>query len=615
MRAAFLLPWSMVFHLLFLSQNLYAWQGIAVHSTPKYKKGFKHLKYASANAQKGGTLTIGWSGNFDTLNGFSPKGIAPLLLNDLVFQQLGQSTLDEPLSQYPQIASNFTLAKDKLSMIFDIDRKAVFADGKAITADDVKFSFDLFKSNKVNAFYNTYWSDIKEVKIVNKHRLKFIFKQVNSELPATATQITILPRHFYSKGKFESSFSGKALGSGPYFVKDFKRGSHIVYQKNPKFWAANSPFNQGRYNFDTITVKYYKDSTAQVEAFKKGEFDIYICYSSKVWAKDMMGKKFTTWNWIKKELWKHNNNQGSQGFYFNLRKKIFSDVKVREAISLAFDFPWTNKTLFYGQYVKNRSFFENSPLKASSTPNGKEAEFLKKLQSKFPKAVPDSVFKINMSKHFSEKKLKKRLKQARRMLMKAGYTFKNGVMTAKDGSRLDFEFLLSSPMMGRVVEPFIKNLNRIGVKVRMSIKEPSVYQRKLIARDFDMVVLSIGQSQSPGNEQIDLWHSNSADQKYARNHAGLKNSAVDHLIDKMVYAKSRKDLVFYTKILDRLLFSLHITVHNWHITSHRIALWDKFAKPQHTPSYYNAFQMLEFLWQDKNKASRLQQAIKAKKAI
>ena len=592
------------------------WEGLAIHGTPKYKSGFSHLSYANPDAPQGGELTLGWSGSFDTLNAYSAKGISPLLISGLVFQTLGQSTLDEPFSVYPELSQRFELAKDKLSMTIELHPDAKFSDGLPVTSEDVDFSFRLFRSDAVNAFYKSYWADIKEVKIISPKKFQFMFSKVNTELPAIAMQLTVFPKHIYSKGDFGKDFTDNAIGSGPYMVEKFKRGSFITYKKNPKFWAKADPFNKGKFNFEFITIKYYRDDTAQVEAFKKGDFDIYVCYSSQVWVSNLTGDRFDPKKWILKENWPHDNNEGSQGFFFNLRKPIFQNPEVRKAISLAFDFEWTNKTLFHGQYTENNSFFENSPMKAVDLPSPKEKEYLVKLSDKFKNQIPTDTFTTPMGGENKNLTFKKRLKIARKILKNSGFKVKNGVLTSeKDNLALKFKFLLRSQSMARVVEPFISNLKKIGIQVTIDMEEPSVYQRKLQNRDFDMVVLRIGQSQSPGNEQLDFWHSSQSEEPYSRNYYGLKNQAVDEVIEEIIRAKSREDLVFYTKILDRILYHSHIAVHNWHNTTHRVAMWNKYGKPKDFPKYYLPFSFLDFLWIDPAKNNALEKAVSKNQAL
>ena len=607
--------------LFFLPATLFAqdairWRGISIHGLPKYQQGFHHLRYANPNAPQGGQLTIGRTGSFDTLNGYSAKGIPPILISGLVFQTLGQSTHDEPFSVYPELAKSFEVSEDQMSMTVRLNPAAKFSDGKNVTFEDVRFSFELFRSDAVNAFYKSYWADIAAIEKISPEEFRFIFSKKNTELPAIALQLTIFPSHVYKKGNFGKDFSEVALGSGPYLVRGYKRGAYITYQKNPDFWARNSPFYKGRFNFDKITIKYYRDDTARLEAFKKGDFDLYICHSSQVWANGLTGKKFTPANWILKEQWPHKNNAGAQGFFFNLQKKIFHNIRVREAIAMAFDFDWTNRTLFYDQYQKNLSFFENSGLKATGKPSPEEREILGQLSKKFPSQVPESALTEPMGGHYKKLPFKKRLRLARKILKSEGYEVRNGVLTStRDKHTLSFRFLLSSPAMARAVEPFIANLRKIGIRVSIDMEEPSVYQRKLQGRNFDMVVLRIGQSQSPGNEQIDFWHSSQADEKYSRNYYGLKNKAVDEAIERIIRAKTRQELVLNTKILDRLLYHLHITVHNWHNKSHRVAMWNKFGKPENFPDYYLPLTFIDFLWLDQSKSRDLKNAINNQKHL
>ena len=596
-----------LYFVLIHSSSLLAWEGISVKNKPKYSEGFKHLDYVNPSAHKGGRLVLGWHGGFDTTNAFTAKGISPLLLEEFIFQKLGQSTLDETISSYPELAESFEVAKDHMSMKVTLKKNITFSDQHPITAEDVKFSFELFQSDHVNSLYKTYWQDIKTLKVIDDHTLLFIFKNHNLELPFIATQITILPKHIYGKGNFSKDYNSIAIGSGPYVLKDFKRGAYIKYGKNENFWGHKDPFYQGRYNFDEIVIKYYKDQTAMVEAFKKGEFDLYINYVAKIWTQHLQGKKFTS-NWIVKKKLPHSNNLGSQGFFFNLRKSKFKNIQVRKAIALAFDFDWTNEKLFYNQYQRNASFFQNSIYQASQKPDTQETQVLKKLMDQYPTEIPKSIFTHSMGSLGKGLSIKKKLMQAHKILADEGFKLKDGVLQKGD-VKLEFDFMLSNQMMARVVEPFLKNLKRLGIIGRIRVLESSVYLRELQKRNFDVVVLALPQSQSPGNEQIDFWHSDSAGDQYSRNYFGLKNKAVDEMIKRIVYSKTQADLILNTKVLDRLLYNLHITVHNWHITYHRVAFWNKFNQPKIYPLYYNPFNYVQFMWHDKAKDQTLQKAI------
>lgn len=578
--------------------------GLAMHGDTKYKPGaYKAYEYANPDAPKGGTISIGAEGGFDTVNPFSVKGDPAGNVEFFVFQKLADRTLDEAFTKYPQLAESFEVAADKLSMTIKLRKEAKFSDGKPVTADDVVFSFGVFRSDAVPPFYKSYWHDIKEVTATDPLTVKMIFAKENPELPLIALELPILPKHVYGKGDFGKDFTDKAVGSGPYVIKDFKRDSFITFKRNPDFWGKDLPMFKGRYNFDEITTKYFKDPTAEVEAFKKGDFDMYWVRGSKVWALDLVGEKFDKLKYIKKELWPHSNNQGAQGFLFNLRLKAFEDVRVRRAIALAFDFDWSNKNLFYGQYTEGRSFFENSPLKASGLPNAEELKVLEPLKAD----LPPEVFSKEMGDLGRGQDIKTKLREAMKLLKEAGYAIKDGVATGPAG-KLEFKILIDSPMWQRIVEPYAQNLKKIGVVATIEQKEQSVYIKRVEARDFSMIVQRIDQSESPGNEQREFWGSKAADESYSRNYAGVKNKAIDALVDKVIYAKSREELELMTKCLDRALYHLHPIVHNWHITSHRTAYWDKYSRPAINPRFYSYREELEYMWYDQAKAAKLDEA-------
>lgn len=578
-------------------------QGMSLHGQPKYAPDFKNFEFANPDAPKGGALVLGADGSFDSLNPFAVKGVAPVLVSSLMFQELGDSPLDEAFTKYPTLAESFKLADDKLSMDVKLNKDARFSDGKPVTADDLIFTFKMLMSEKAPPFYRFYYADIKELKKVDELSVKMIFAKVNPELPLIAAELPVLPKHVYEKGDFGTDFATKAVGSGPYLIKEFKMGSHIIMTRNPKFWGKDHPVFKGRFNFDEIHMKYFKDSTATVESFKKGDFDFYTVYSSKVWAKDLTGDRFETMKWIKKAMWEHKNNEGAQGFMFNLRKPMFSDVRVRKAVAMAFDFDWSNKNIFFDQYVQNSSFFENSPLKATGLPTAEEKKILEPLKAD----LPAEVFTEEMGYIYKEKDIKKRLRSAMLLLKDAGYVIKDGVAVGPAG-KLDFKFLLDSAGMAKIVEPFAQNLKKIGIVSAIEEKEQSVYVKRIESREFDAIVQSVGQSQSPGNEQKEFWGSEAADQNHSRNYAGVKNKAIDALVDRIIYAKDREELVLYTKCLDRALYHLHLQVHNWHIGTHRVAFWDKFGTSDKVPPFYAVRQLQEYMWFDATKAKKLEDA-------
>lgn len=580
------------------------WQkSLILHGTPKYPPEAPSLEYAQLTAPKGGRITIGLEGGFDSLNPFSLKGDAPLFVRSLVFQELGDQPLDEPFTVYPSIAESFLLTNDRKSMRVKLNPQARFSDGSKVTAEDLKFSLETLISEKASSFYRFYWADIAKVEVISEGEVRFVFKQYNPELPLITTQIPLLSKKFYSQDDFEKGFATRIVGTGPYKVKDFKAGSFILFERDPKFWGQDLFINKGRYNFDEIMVKFYKDSTSLVEGFKKGDFDLYFVNSAKVWALDLMGEKFEK-KWIKKEMMPNSNNQGVQGFGFNMRKPVFQDRRVRQAFALAHDFLWANKNIFYDQYIESRSFFENSPLKATGLPKPEELAILEPLRSD----LPPEVFTKEVGWLTAETDIKKRLRSAAQLLKDAGYQIKDGVAVGPHGP-LKVKYLLQGPGFQRILEPYVQNLKKLGIEMELEVKEDSVYVRRMNDRDFEMTSINVGQSQSPGNEQKDQWSSEAADAKGSSNYTGLKNKAIDILVDKLIYAKTREELELMTRCLDRALYHQHILVHNWYIAHHRFAYWDKIGIPTKLPKYYAMSQFLEFLWVDQEKVQKLTTAM------
>jgi microcin C transport system substrate-binding protein len=585
--------------------------GLAVHGEAKYKDGFTHFDYANANAPKGGAFVMHEQGTFDTLNPFLQKGVAATYLGSLVFQELGTKPLDEPFSVYPSLAESYEVAPDKLSMIIRLDKAAKFADGKPVTGADVAFSFKLLTTHAEAApFYKYYWADIKEVTAVDQHTVKMVFAKENNELPLIATELPVLPKHVYEKGDWAKDFSDKAVGSGPYVVKDFKKDVYITFKRNPDFWGKDRPVFKGRYNFDEITVKYYKDDGVAVEAFKKGDFDFFPGNHSKIWATVLVGERFETLKWIRKEKWPHRNNQGTQGFLANLRNPLFQDIRVRKALALAFDFEWSNKNLFYGLYKPNESYFQNSPLQAKGLPTPEELAILEPLKAD----LEPEVFSKEMGWLGKGLDIKDRLRLAMQLLKEAGYTVKDGVATGPAG-KLEFKFLTSSPSFNRILEPYFQNLRKLGILVSLEEKEESLYVKRVETRDFAMMVRTIGQSESPGNEQREFWTSKAADENFSRNYGGVKNKAIDALVDKVIYAKTRPELELATRCLDRALYHMHLLVHNWHAPEHKVAFWDKLGWPEKLPDYYGLGQIIEYMWVDAAKEKKLAEAKAAGKPL
>ncbi len=577
--------------------SLQAAHGISIDGKLKYGPEFKHFEYVSENAQKGGKLLLHDNGSFDKMNPFTLKGTAPFGLEMFVFEPLAVASLDEPFAEYGLIASDIVLAADGLSVTFTIDSKARFSDGSPVTPEDVAFSLQILKSDKVHPFYPFYYQDIKEAKILDSHRVQFLFNRANRELHMIAGQIPVMSKAFYSKHSFDGEGSREnmtpPIGSGPYIVKAVNQGRSIRYEKNPNYWASTHPVRKGMYNFDSIVINYYKDQIVAVEAFKAGEFDFMMVNIAKQWARDMVGKHFDDGSLIKKR-YPHQNNAGIQGFLMNSRRPLFQDVRVRKALGLAFDFQWTNKSLFYNQYTRSNSFFSNSYLAASGLPTGLELSYLEA----FRESLPAEVFTTVLQAPDSNDKggIRGNLRKATKLLAAAGWTIQDGVLKNKEGKMFQFEILLVSPSFERVMAPYVRNLKKLGIEVDYRSIDPALYTDRIQKFDYDMVVHVYGQSLSPGNEQKNYFHSESADRPGSRNLAGIKDSAVDAMVEKIVYAKTQKELTAASKALDRILWYGYYIIPNWYLDVHRLAYHNKFSMPDTLPLYYNHYQLLMTWW-------------------
>jgi len=574
---------------------------IALGYSPKYAANFKHFDYVDPKAPKSGELILPAFGNFESLNPFLLKGISASGLTDLLFQPLMIKSQDEPFSLYPLLAKEIKLAEDKLSVTFELNPKARFSDGSTVTATDVKFSFDTLKSEQAHPQYRLYWGDIRDAELIDKYTIRFNFVKENPELHLIIADLPIFSQTAMGNKKLTDIVTEPLLASGAYTIESYKVGNYITYQRNSDYWAKDLATQRGTHNFDKITFKYYQDEDVALEALKAGEFEIMVVYNSKKWARDYEGAKFDAGE-IQKVQLPHKNNAGMQGFAFNLRRPIFQDIRVRKAINLAFDFAWSNKNLFYDQYVRCDSYFSNSELAASKTmPEGEELALLTDLQARFPEEFPTEILTTVWQpvNTLSENGLRTNLRSAKQLLTEAGWVLKDGVLQ-KDGLKLEFELITWQKGFERILAPFAHNLEKLGVKLSYRVIDTALYQKREETFDFDMVVTVFGQSQSPGNELMGTWHSLSAEQNGSNNLLGLKSPLVDALIEKVIYAKNRNDLVIAVHALDRVMLHGEYVVPNWYINTHRIAYWDKFGKPTQEPLYYRAEPWIMDTWWKNN---------------
>lgn len=578
--------------ILFFNQSIQAAPSMAMGYTPKYAEGFTHFDYVDPDAKKGGKIVLSGFGTFDSLNPYILKGISAEGLG-LVFETLLQKSLDEPFSSYGLLAEDIELAKDKLSVTFRLNSKAKFSNGKTVTAQDVKFSFDTLMSEQAHPQYRFYYADVKQAVVVDKRTIRFDFKKRNPELHLIIGSIPVFSKAWLKDKPFDKVSEEKPISSGPYMVDSFSLGKQITLKRNPDYWGRELPVSKGTYNFDTIVYKYYKDTTVALEAFKAGEFDFFFENHSKRWARDHVGPKYKSGE-IKKTELDHKNNAGIQGFVFNTRKELFKDVRVRKAIIHALDFEWSNSHLFYNQYVRNESFFSNSELASKDLPQGEELELLKPYRDQLSEDVFTKVWQAPTTKEPSS--IRKNLRQAKKLFNEAGWKVKDGVLTNKEGKPFEFEFMLIQKGFERILAPFARNLEKLGVKISYRTVDASLYERRARNFEYDMMVVSFPQSASPGNELRNMFHSISADQKGSRNFAGMNHPVIDALVDKIIAAETREQLIIACRALDRVLLHQEYLVPNWYINVHRIAYWDKFNIPEKLPLYYDPVSWLLMSW-------------------
>ncbi|MBI3447096.1 MAG: ABC transporter substrate-binding protein [Magnetospirillum sp.] len=563
-----------------LAETVAPVHGLAMHGAPKYPSGFQHFDYVNADAPKGGEIRLAEIGGWDNLNPFIVKGDPPAG-SDLPFETLMVSSADEAFSQYGLIAESVEVPADRSWVIYTLRPKARWHDGKPITADDVVFSFQILKA-KGHPRYRFYYAAVDKVEKLAERRVRFTFKPGdNRELPLIVGQLPILPKHYWQGRDFGATTLEPPLGSGPYKVARFETQRSITYERVKDYWGADLPVRKGENNFDRIRYDTYRDTTVALEAFKGGEYDWRLENEAKKWA-----TAYEDWTALKdgrgkKQAFANQRPAGMQAFAFNLRRELFTDARVRRALSYAFDFEWTNKTLFYGQYKRTGSFFANSELASSGLPSAQELKVLEPLRAQIPSEVFTTPYAPPATE--GDGNIRPNLRRAMALLEEAGWKVVEGKLT-KDGQPFAFEILLVQPTWERITLPFARNLARLGIEASVRTVDTAQYKNRLDHYDFDMVVHVWGQSQSPGNEQSGFWGSESADEVGGQNLAGIKNKAVDALVDQVIAAPDRESLVARTRALDRVLLWNHYVIPHWHLGLDRLVWWDKFGRPDGVPS-------------------------------
>lgn len=548
---------------------------------PKYPAGFAHFDYVNPDAPKGGTLRQAGFGGFDSLNPFINKGVAADEIG-LVYDTLTKRSLDEPFTEYGLLAERIEKAADNRWVRFRLHPEARFHDGAPVTAADVVFSFDTLMKDGAPQ-YKAYYADVEKAVAEDRHTVRFDFRQAgNRELPLIVGQLPVLPQHAWEGREFARTSLEPPLGSGPYRVAEVQAGRSIRYTRVADWWGKDLPVNRGQYNFDSLVIDYYRDNTVALEALKAGQFDFWIETSAKNWATAYDTPAVRDGRLIREEIANHNPT-GMQGFIFNLRRPQFQDTRVREALGLLFDFEWTNRQLFHGAYIRTHSYFENSELAARGLPGADELKLLEPWRGQLPAQVFEAEYRPPQSDGSGV--IREQRRRAFELLQEAGWRLEKDRMLDATGQPVSIEFLLAQVEFERVLLPYKRNLASLGIELQIRRADVSQYINRLRSRDFDMVVGSFGQSSSPGNEQREYWHSSSADNPGSRNLIGLKDPAIDALVEGLIAADSRASLIAHTRALDRVLLWGHYVVPNWHIKTWRVARWDHFAHPAVTPLY------------------------------
>jgi microcin C transport system substrate-binding protein len=579
--------------------------GFAMHGTPKYPADAGPPDYVNPSAPKGGSVKLGARGTFDSLHPFIVKSVPAAGITS-IWDTLCWSSRDEASTEYGLVAETMEWPDDRSWVAFTLRPQARFHDGTPITVEDVIFTFDILKA-KGAPNYAFYYHDVLKAEKTGDRKVLFTFRDnTNKELPLIVGQLPVLPSKWWATRDFEKVSLEIPLGSGPYKVDSFDVGRSIAYRRVDDWWAKDLWMNKGRNNFDVLRYEYYRDVTVQFEAFKAGEIDIRQENIARNWATayDIPPVKDGR---IQRAEIPHELPTGMQCFAFNIRRDMFKDRRVREAIATMFDFAWTNKNLFYGMYKRNISFFGNSELASSGLPTPAELKYLEPLRGKIPDEVFTQEFKLPESDGTGN--VRELARRALSLLKDAGWEIKDGKMVeVKTGKKLAFEMMLSDASFERVVLPYKQNLERIGIDMNVRTVDTAQAKRREDDFDFDMIVEGFGQSLSPGNEQRDFWGSKSADTAGSRNTIGIRNEAIDNLVDTLIAAPDRESLIAVTHALDRVLLWSHFVVPNWHSSTAYVAYWNRFGRPAKSARY--APVAFDTWWIDEAKDKALQRGEK-----
>ena len=569
----------------YTAQNAYSQMqtGLSMHGELKYKENFQHFSYTNPGAPKGGKLRNAYVGSFNSLNPLISKGVPIFAIRTYVFESLMARSYDEPFSLYGLLAERVEVPKDRSWIIFHLNKKAAFSDGKPVTVDDVIFSHALLR-DKGRPNHRTFYSKVQSVEKLGSHAVKFSFKGSDQEIPLIMGLMPVLPKHFFSRETFEKTTLKAPLGSGPYKVAQITPGKKVLFKKNPDYWAKDLPISRGRFNFDEVQIDYYRDHNTLFEAFKKGLYHVRYEDDPSKWALsynfDAIKKKDVIKKTVPLAL-----PSGMDALVFNTRRELFSDIRVRKALTYVFDFEWINKSLFHGLYSRTQSFFDRSVLSSHKTPADEyESKILAPYKELVDKKILSGSYKLPVGDTNGRNRTNRR--KALKLLSDAGYVLKKGkLIHAKTQKPFTFEILIATRSQERLILTYARALKTIGITVNLRQVDPAQYQARKRTFDFDMLQNYWSGSLSPGNEQIFRWSTKAADTEGSYNFPGVKNEAVDNIIQAMLSAKSYKNFASSVRALDRVLLSGHYMIPLYHPQGQWVAMWNKIKCPK-TSSIY-----------------------------
>ena len=580
-----------------------AWaaHGYALWGDLKYPNGFSHFGYVNPQAPKGGELRLvsnSRASTFDKYNPFTIKGSAPSYLTDLMFDSLLVGALDETGSGYGLLAEDVSVAPDGLSVTFKLRPQARFHDGLPVLAADVKHSYDTLMGPYTSPAYKTLLEDVAGIDMLDERTVRYRFRKPNRELPLTVGALPVFSRSWgLEAGKpkrFDQVVMDIPIGSGPYKIGPVRFGKDITYVRDPNYWARDLPVRRGMANFERITVKIYKDNTARLEALKAGEFDLMRFFSAGDWARRVKGKRFDSGELFKGEF-QHRLPAGFQSYVINVRRDKFKDVRVREALGLAMDFEWMNRQLFYGAYRRVNGLFGNTDCQATGLPSAQEQALLAPWQAQVPAAVFGPM--ATPPRTDGDSSLRANLRRARDLLAQAGWTIQEGVLRNAQGQVFVIDYLDSNEAGARVVTPWARSLEKLGIRLNYRAVDYALYQQRLQRFDFDITTIAYGGTHSPGQEYADLFGSKAAVTEDSGNLTGISSPAVDALIAQMVAAKTKAEFLPACRALERVIVHSHVLVPQWSAPTHRMAYnQQRLARPEQMPPYATGEAWALFTW-------------------